>query len=93
MTDGKGMGGQGRLTCSRIDAMQNFYGKAIRDYKGDAVGMAKATRAILKHHSSTPENPHHENCPQGAGSWCSYNRDFAEETLMANKGSFASGNC
>lgn len=70
-------GGQGRLTNSRIDAIQNFYGKAIRDHKGDAAGMAKATHAILRHYSSTPENPHHEDCPQGAGSWCSYNRDLA----------------
>ena len=59
--NGKGIGGQGRLTNSRIDAMLNFYGKALRDHKGDAAGMAKATHAILRHYSSTPKNRHHED--------------------------------
>ena len=77
LDDGKGIGGSGRLTNVRIDAMQNFYGKAIRDHKGDAAAMSKATHAILKHYSSTPENPRHEDCPQGASSWCSFNRDSA----------------
>ena len=64
LADGKGIGGQGRVTNSRIDGMQNFYGKAIRDHESDAAGMAKATHAILKHYPSTPENPHHDDCPR-----------------------------
>ena len=39
--------------------------------------MSKATFAILDHYSSTPENPMHDNCPLGAESFCSYNRDKA----------------
>jgi len=39
--------------------------------------MSKATHAILKHYSSTPENPRHEDCPTGRNSWCSFNRDVA----------------
>ena len=39
--------------------------------------MSRATHAILKHYSSTPENPRHEDCPTGRNSWCSYNRDVA----------------
>lgn len=39
--------------------------------------MAKATHAILKPYSSTLEDPHHEDCPTGKDSWCSYNRDIA----------------
>ena len=77
MDDGKGIGGRDRLTAVRIDAMQNFYGKAIRDNKGNATAISKATHAILKHYSSTPENPRHEDCPSGNESWCSYNRDLA----------------
>lgn len=77
LDDGKGIGGQGRLTKVRIDTLQNFYGKVIRDNKGDAAAMSKATHAILKHYSSTAKNPKHENCPQGSNSWCSYNRDKA----------------
>ncbi|KAL9977869.1 hypothetical protein ACROYT_G015323 [Oculina patagonica] len=56
---------------------RNFYGKAIRDNKDNAGAMSKATHAILKHYSSTPANPHHEDCPAGKDSWCSYNRDVA----------------
>ena len=76
LEDGKGIGGKGRLTTVRIDALQNFYGKAIRDNEGNATAMSKATHAILKHYSSTPENPRHEDCPSGNESWCSYNRDL-----------------
>ena len=77
MEDGKGIGEKGRLTAVRIDSMQNFYGKAIRDSKGNAAAMSKATHAILKHYSSTPENARHEDCPIGNESWCSYNRNLA----------------
>lgn len=77
LDDGLGIRGQGRLTLTRIDALQNFYGKAIRDNKGDAKAMSRATHAILKHYSRTPEKPRHEDCPKGRDSWCSYNRDAA----------------
>ena len=33
--DGKGIGGEGRLTNARIDAKQIFYGRNIYDNKGD----------------------------------------------------------
>ena len=42
--------------------------------------MARATRAILKHYSSTPENPQHEDCQTGKNSWCSYQNDIACKT-------------
>ena len=63
-----------------MDIIQNFYGKTICDYKGDSSGMSRATHAILKHYSSTLENPNHEDCPAGKNSWCSYNRDVASGT-------------
>ena len=63
-----------------MDIIQNFYGKTICDYKGDSSGMSRATHAILKHYSSTLENPNHEDCPPGKNSWCSYNRDVASGT-------------
>lgn len=66
------------MTKARIDTFQSFYGKAIRDNKGDAEKMSKATHAILKHYSSTPENPRHEDCPTGPDSWCTYNNDSAK---------------
>ena len=44
--------------------------------------MAKATRAILMHYSNTVNNPHHSDCPAGASSWCSYQRDLANGTNL-----------
>ena len=79
MADGKGLGGAGRLTIARIDTIQSFYGLCIRQNKGDAKAMSKATRAILLHYSSTGENPQHDCCPVGP-SWCSYQRDLACKT-------------
>ena len=38
-----------RLTLARIDAIQNFFGKAIRKNKGNPQNMAKAIWAILDH--------------------------------------------
>ena len=42
--------------------------------------MPRTTHAILKHYSSTLENPNHEDCPPGKNSWCFYNRDVASGT-------------
>ena len=39
--------------------------------------MSKATQPIMKHYSSSPENPKHEDCPEGETSWCSCNCDRA----------------
>lgn len=80
LSDGKGISGKRRLTSTRIDTMQNFYGMALRKNKGNAKEMAQATRAILKHYSSTPENPQHEDCPTGKKSWCSVQKDIACNT-------------
>ena len=44
--------------------------------------MSKATHAILKHYSSTPEQPKHDDCPAGPTSWCSYQRDQANGTNL-----------
>ena len=58
LSDGKGLGGKGGgLTITRIDAIQNFYGKSIRENKGDAAVMSKAAWAILDHYSSKKRYP------------------------------------
>ena len=75
----KSIGGKGRLTLARIDTIQSFYGKTIRNFKGDSEGMSKATHAMIKH-SSTPEKSNHDDCPQDWNSWCSYNRDISAGT-------------
>ena len=39
LSDGKGVGGKGRLTDKVTDKMQNYYGKAIKENKEDLKGM------------------------------------------------------
>lgn len=82
LADGKALNGTGRLTNARIDTIQNFYGRSIRDNKGDAKAMARATHAILKHYSSSAEVPRHDDCPEGPSSWCSYQRDVVVEVIQ-----------
>ena len=66
LVDGKGIGGRVRLTSvsERIDYFQCMYGRALRS---DPDAMARATLAILSHHST----PDHTKCPSGEGSWLS----------------------
>ena len=44
--------------------------------------MARATQAILKHYSSSIDNPGHDDCPEGPSSWCIYQRDVANGTTL-----------
>lgn len=74
LADGKTIGGKGRLTDKLIDTLQNYYGLAIRNNKGDIKGMMKAVQASLLHNNSTDEHPRHHLCPSGADSWCKYNK-------------------
>jgi hypothetical protein len=38
LSDGESIGGKGRLTDKIINRMQNFYGRAIREKKGNQEG-------------------------------------------------------
>ena len=71
--DNKGISGAGRLTKQRIDTLQNFFGMAIRQNKGDLQSMQKAVLASLYHVASTDENPQNHLCPNN--SWCNYTKD------------------
>ena len=70
------------MTVARIDTIQSFYGLCIRQNKGDSKAMAKATKAIMYHYASTEDNPQHTFCPVGRDSWCSYQRDVANNTKL-----------
>ena len=80
LQDGKSIGGMGRLTNSKIDKLQVYYGKAIRDNTHDIELMKKAVMAIWHHTKSTDENPDHDLCPSGTDSWCGFQRDLANGT-------------
>ena len=47
LMDGKTIGGAGRLTVTLIDTLQNYYGMAIRNCKGDLRGMMQVIQASL----------------------------------------------
>ena len=75
LDDGKGLAGKGRLTDSKIDVLQNYYGLAIRENLDDVTKMANTIEASLLHVASTDTNPQHHLCPDGPNSWCGYKRD------------------
>lgn len=78
LSDGKTVGGKGRLTDKIIDKIQNYYGEAIRNNSGNLEGMKASIWAIFKHmirdeHKTLDEQ--HSLCPKGTNSWCTYGRD------------------
>ena len=80
LSDGKRIGGRGRLTDKVIDNLQVYYGKAIRNNTQSIEDMSNAVLAIWHHTRSTDTNPDHKLCPEGETSWCGYQRDLAKNT-------------
>ena len=80
LSDGKTIGGRNRLTDNLIDSFQRYYGKALRQNKGNLANMQKAVKAIWHHYASTDENQMHEYCPEGTDSWCKWQKDQANGT-------------
>ena len=67
LSDGKGVGGRGRVTDKVVDKMQNYYGKSIRGNKGDLEGMKKSISAIQHHMIQSDKKSleqQHQYCPQ-----------------------------
>lgn len=82
----KGLGGKGRLTQSRVNDFQTYYGKAIRSNRGNLEEIKRGVWAIFYHYSSTARNPQHHCCPPGERSWCKWRRDqvTGEKTFVPN---------
>ena len=72
LSDGKTIGGTGRLTAMLMNSLQNYYGDVIRKNAGDLDGMMKGVHATLLHCNSTDATPRHHLCPPGENSWCNY---------------------
>lgn len=87
LDDGLSLGGKGRLTDQRIDSLQFYYGKAIRDNTKDAQAMKKAVWATFFHKTSTDDSPQHGLCPKGEDSWCGYNRSLVTGEDYVHKNS------
>ena len=87
LADGKTVGGKGRLTDKIIDSMQNYYGQAIRENKGNLEGMKKSIKAIQHHMIKDTSNTlkkQHQYCPKSSDSWCKYWKDKANGTKLYN---------
>ena len=72
LSDGKTIGGAGRLTDALMNSLQNYYGDVIRKNKGDIDAMVKGVQATLLHSNSSDETPRHHLCPPGEDSWCKW---------------------
>ena len=80
LEDGKPVGDKGRLTENRIDKLQVYFGKAIRQNTHSIRAMQTAIMAIWHHGKSTNDNPDHGLCPEGENTWCGFQRDIAKGT-------------
>ncbi|GFT71575.1 uncharacterized protein TNCV_1055941 [Trichonephila clavipes] len=69
LSDGKNISGRGRLTLKEVDAIQHYYGLAIRKNLSSVEDMKRAIWAIYFHKLSTEDNPQHALCPLGEDSW------------------------
>lgn len=85
LSDGKGLGGKGRLTDSEIDQLQRYYGLAIRRNIHDQTLMKKEIWAIFYHKLSTDTHPQHQLCPKGPESWCRYNKAQESNETYSHK--------
>lgn len=77
LSDGKVLGGKGRLTDVEIDNLQRYYrpSLAIRKNTTDVETMHNAVWATYYHRLSTDTNPQHDKCPTDVDSWCKYNKE------------------
>ncbi|GFX92321.1 uncharacterized protein TNCV_1112481 [Trichonephila clavipes] len=73
LSDGKTIGGKGRLTDSLIDKLAHYYGKAIRCNSTSVKEMRKAIWAVWGHSCSTDDEPVHWFCPTNPNTWFKYN--------------------
>lgn len=76
-----GIGGRNKLTAKMIDKLSVYYGLAIRRHCDSKDDMKKAIWATYYHYSSTDDNPQHQFCPEGAESWCKWQKSKAAGTL------------
>lgn len=87
LSDGKVLGGRGRLTKFEIDQLQRYYVLAVRRNQGNLFQMKREIWAIYLHEISTDEKPRHEFCPDGPESWCKFKKAILSNTKYTHKNS------
>ena len=73
LSDGKTIGGRGRLTDGMINKLQVYHGLAVRGNLEDICSMQKNIMAGLHHIFSSADAPNYSVCPDDG--WCEYNKD------------------
>ena len=69
------LSGRGKLTDKVINSMQNYFGMAIQQNKGQLYPMKKAVGAVLWHCTAFEDETYrHRFCPVGKDSWCKWQR-------------------
>lgn len=74
LSDGKTIGGRGRLTGAAIKQISIYYGLAIRRNTGSLQKMKEAVWAVYFHLCSSNQEPAHGLCPKGVSSWCKFQK-------------------
>lgn len=90
LSDGKAIGGRGRLTDPIIESLQNYYGQAVRNHPGSITDMAQAIWASFCHTFSTDQKPRHDFCPKGDKSWCGWQRSQVTGEPFSHKHNLSS---
>ena len=85
LSDGKTLGGKGRLTDAVINEMQSYYGNAIRGNSSSVKDMTKAIWAICFHKGSTDLKLQHQFYQAGDDSWCKYQKAVSLGSLNGYK--------
>ncbi len=92
LSDGKTIGGKGRLTEGKIKQLQKYYGLAIRQNTSkkanptqtevDVVVYKMKNIIAILHHSVHLKDPkkQHRYCPRGESSWCKWQQDQSSGT-------------
>jgi len=80
------LSGKGKLTEKVINTLQNYFGMAIRDNKGDLYQMKKAVGAVLWHCTQFDDEAfRHRFCPRKEDSWCKWQRDQITGSTLYKK--------
>ena len=82
LSDGKTLGGKGRLTEQMINKLQNYFGIAIRQCAGETVFETKKAIGAVLFHCSQASNldTKLQMCPREPDSWCKYQADKQNNT-------------
>ena len=58
--------------------MQNYYGKTIRENKGNLSRIKQSIKAIQCHMTKLSLDKQHEHCPKSKDTWCKYWKDVGK---------------